>query len=269
MLENLFRRRKGRPYPQFLVELVADMFVLVQYWQPPPIPGCDRGRLFETIFYRYCDSRKLRLSERAGSRTLKGHASASGFLHESDAVLATPDVCVHVELKHLTGELGKNEFLVFNQKGLDFLFADNEIVRQCPLYRLVVSASLISPAARNFALQWGIIVVEPDRLPLLLIHHLSGHRVEGLAHVSAAQQDEIWREIPNLITPLQDRVRQLAASLDGQRKVLSRVRVERALYDLQRLAGDYYWNAIDHLEPLWLEQRFELLNKELNLDEFQ
>jgi hypothetical protein len=269
MLESLFRRRKERPYPQFLVDLVADMFVIVQYWEPPPMPGCDRGRLFETLFYRYCEHRKIRLAERAGSRTLNGHPSASGFCHESDAVMATPDVCVHVELKHLTTSLGKNELLVFNQKGLDFLFADNEVVRQCPLYRIVVSATILSPAARAFALQWGIIVVEPERLPLLLIHHLCGHRVEGLSSVTAGEQDEIWYELPKLITSLQDRVRQLASAIDGKRKVLSDVRIERALYAFQRLAGDYYWNAMDRLDSLWLEQRFERLNKELNLDGFQ
>src|SRR5438445_13239237 len=107
MLESLFRRRKERQYPQFLVDLVTDMFASVQYWEPPAIPGHERGRLFEEIFYRYCENRQIRLSERAGSRTLNGHRPASGFMHESDAVMATPDLFVHVELKHLTSELSK------------------------------------------------------------------------------------------------------------------------------------------------------------------
>ena len=269
MLDSLCRRRKERQYPQFLVELVADMFAIVQYWEPPAIPGYERGRLFEEIFYRYCEHRKICLTERAGSRTLNGHRSASGFLHESDAVIVTSDVCVHAELKHLTSELSKNELLVFNQKGLDFLFADNAIIRQCPLYRIVVSATVLSPAARQFALQWGIIVIEPDRLPLLLIHALSGHQVPGLANISLAEQDEIWSEVPKLITSLQDRVRQLSQAIEGKRKVLSDVRVERCLYFAQRLAGDYYWNAMDRTEPTWLEARFERLNRELNLDGFQ
>src|SRR6266567_386500 len=125
MMEQLLRRRKETPYPGFLMDLVADMFVIVQYWEPPAIPGCERGRLFEDIFYRYCDNRKIRLSERAGSRTLNGQRAASGFLHENDAVVATPDVSIHVELKHLANGLAKNELLIFNQKGLDFVFADN------------------------------------------------------------------------------------------------------------------------------------------------
>src|ERR1043166_2576225 len=229
MLDSLFRRRKERQYPQFLVELVADMFAIVQYWEPPAIPGCERGRVFEEILYRYCENRKVRLAERAGSRPLHGHRPASGLLHETDAVIATPDMCVRAELKHLTSELCKNELLVFNQKGLDFLFAKNEIIRQCPLYRLVVSATVLSPAARQFALQWGIMAIEPDRLPLLVIHALSGHQVPELANISPTEQDEIWNEVPRLITPLQDRVRQLSQAIEGKRKVLSEVRIERCL----------------------------------------
>jgi hypothetical protein len=190
-------------------------------------PGVLLFRLFETLFYRYCEHRKLRLTERAGSRTLNGHRPASRFSHESDAVLATSGACVQVELKHLKSALGKNELLVFNQKGLDFLFADNGSPDSAPLYRTVVSATLLSSAARSFALQWGIIVVEPERLPLLLIHYLSGHRVEGLSNVTTAEQDEIWTETPKLITPLQDQVRQFSSAIDGKRKVLSHVRIEK------------------------------------------
>jgi len=269
MMEQLLRRRKETPYPGFLMDLVADMFVIVQYWEPPAIPGCERGRLFEDIFYRYCDNRKIRLSERAGSRTLNGQRAASGFLHENDAVVATPDVSIHVELKHLANGLAKNELLIFNQKGLDFVFADNNVVRQCPLYRIIISATLLSPTARTFALQWGMIVVEPDRLPLPLVHHLSGHRVDGLMNVDVRLQDEIWSEVPRLIAPLQDRVHHLSQAISGKGKVLSDLRVERALNGFQRVAGDYYWNAMDRLDPMWLENRFELLNRELNLDGFQ
>jgi hypothetical protein len=269
MLEDLLRRRKESPYPQFLIELVADMFAIVQYWEPPAIRACERGRLFESVFYRYCENRKIRLSERAGSRTLNGQRAASGFLHENDAVLATSDVSVHVELKHLTSALDKNELLIFNQKGLDFLFADNNLVRRTPLYRLIISASLLVPAARNFALQWGIVVVEPDRLPLLLVHYLSGHRVEGLRNVDFGVQDEIWSEVPKLIVPLQERVRQLSQAIDRTGKVVTDLRLDRALNGIERVAGDHYWNAMDRLDPMWLENRFEQLNREMNLDGFQ
>ena len=61
-------------------------------------------------------ARRLTLTETAGSLTLRRVASASGFRHESDGVIATPDSTVHLELKHLSEDRGKNELLVFNQK---------------------------------------------------------------------------------------------------------------------------------------------------------
>jgi hypothetical protein len=35
---------------------------------------------------------------------------------------------------------------------------------------------------------------------------------------------------------------------------------------IQRVVGDFYWNALDEIEPTWLEGRFETLQVELGLD---
>jgi hypothetical protein len=269
MFADLFRRRHGTPYPTFLMGLVADMFAVVQYWEPPAVSGPERGRLFEQLFYHYCDKRHIHLSERAGCRTLNGQRAASGLMHENDAVIITPDLAVHLELKHLLGDLDKNELLIFNQKGLDYLFADNHLLRRQPLYRVILSASLLSPAARRFALQWGIAVIEPDRLPMLLLHYLAGHHVDGLREVDVQVQDEIWREVPRLIVPVQERIHQLSSNIAAKGEVISSARLDRALHRLQREAGDAYWTAMDVLNPDWLEARYEALNRDLNLDGFQ
>src|SRR4051794_13427688 len=84
--------------------------------------GPERGRNFEQLFYRVCDSRGVYLTERAGSRSLANQRSASGFGHEVDGGTKTLDCITHWELKHLTSELAKNELLTFNGKGLDFLY---------------------------------------------------------------------------------------------------------------------------------------------------
>src|SRR5687767_7611046 len=83
--------------------------------------GPERGRDFEKLFYRLCDRRRLFLTERAGCRTLAGQRSASGFCHEVDGATQALECITHWELKHLTTELSKNELLVFNGKGMDFL----------------------------------------------------------------------------------------------------------------------------------------------------
>lgn len=265
MIAPLFRNREGREFPALLYGLAIDMFALVQHWKPPAIPASERGRLFEAVLYRYCRARRLSLTETAGSRTLRHVAAASGFRHESDGVIAAPEFTVHLELKHLSEELDKNELLVFNQKGLDFLAADNASLRSKPLYRVIVSGSALKPEARRFAVQWGILAIEPDRLPLLALHWLAGRHVPHLYNVDEQTQDRIWREIPHLVAPLQNRVSRLSRVLDGAAEIVSGYRIEKAM-EHQRIAGDYYWMALEEEEPTWLEERYDGLHIELDLD---
>ena len=48
---------------------------------------------------------------------------------------------VHLELKHLSSLVDKTALMTFNQKGLDFLLADNPVLRRRPLYRVLLSVS--------------------------------------------------------------------------------------------------------------------------------
>src|SRR5207248_29333 len=146
---------------------------------------------------------QLSLSERPGARTVRQRRSASGFAHETDAVIASPTLAIHLELKYLSAPLMKNELLVFNQKGCDFLMSDEDVLHQVPLYRIILSGAILTPAARRFALQWGIVVIEPDRLPLLTLHQLTGRKIPNLRAVDTSMQDEIWSEIPEMLSPLQ------------------------------------------------------------------
>jgi hypothetical protein len=268
VLKPWFKSREGTPFPPFLYDLTLDMFAVAQHWEPPGVPACERGRLFESVLYRYCRARRLKLTETAGSRTLRGARSASGFRHESDGVIATPELTIHLELKHLSEELGKNELLIFNQKGLDFLAADSAALRTKPLYRVIVSGTPLRPEARRFAVQWGILAIEPDRLPLLAMHWLAGRHIGHLDGVSEETQEAIWREIPCLVTPLQERVSRLCGLLQGRGEFIGSIRIERALNDLQRRAGDYYWMALEEDNPIWLEDRYDALHRELDLDGF-
>ena len=129
MLEALLARRgTSEKFPRILHRICNDLFAIAQYWLPS-VEGAEKGREFERILYTYCEKYGLPITERAGSRTVRGVRAASGFLHESDAVLSFPDATIHFELKHLLAEVTKNDVLIFNQKGLDFLLADDHIVR--------------------------------------------------------------------------------------------------------------------------------------------
>jgi hypothetical protein len=233
------------------------MFALIQHWKPD-VMGAARGRLFESLLYRYSDACQLPLSERSGSRTVRGVRAASGFMHENDAVLAFPDFTVHLELKHLTEELHKNELLIFNQKGIDYLLAENERLRRLPFYRVILSGGLLSPAARRFAVQWGILAIEPERLPFLGLHGLCGRVLPMLRNVTLQQQDELWDEVPRLIVPLQNRLCRIGRLFEGGEECcIGDYRINWAIDHAQRVLGDYYWDAMDEHNPNWLEDRFE------------
>jgi hypothetical protein len=218
--------------------------------------GPARGRAFEEAFYALCRHSGVALAERAGSCTLRHARSASGFRHESDAVVACADLTVHIELKHLTCEVGKSDLMVFNQKGLDFLASPDLGLRRRPLYRMFVSGRPVSSQARSFALLWGVVLVEPNRLPLLLLHWLLGtDLVPSQALVYGAERG--WLDIPQLIVPLQDRVRRLSACLDEDAEIVSDARRQRVLNELQLGDGDQWWSALDDLDPAWLDDIYD------------
>jgi hypothetical protein len=83
--------------------------------------GAQRGRDFEQLFYDLCDRRGVHLCERAGARTVAENRAASGLRHEVDGATHAAAGITHWELKHLNTHVPKNELLIFNGKGLDFL----------------------------------------------------------------------------------------------------------------------------------------------------
>jgi hypothetical protein len=261
-VNEFFLRRSEKHFPRVLYDLVADCFAIAQCWEPYCPPGPERGREFERTFLKYCDLTGKPLSERPGSRTLNAERSASGFNHESDAVIAWPSFIVHAELKYLSSELDKNELLIFHQKGLDFLAAARLDLRKPPLYRLLLSGRLISEEARQFALQWGIIVVEPERLPLLLVHYLAGCLIPSLDSEAKGLQDEVWEEVPRIVSSAQKRVERFASLLGTDQPLLSETRMARALELYQLVFGDACWTALDQVEPGWIEQRYDCLDVE-------
>jgi hypothetical protein len=167
-------------------------------------------------------------------------------------------------LKHLTEELPKNELLIFNQKGMDFLFFWNRRLRSRPFYRLVLSGSPLSSSARRFAIQWGIIVVEPQRIPLVTLHWLSGSTLPSASPADRRLADELWDEIPVLISPFQRRLQRLSQSFDDDAEVISASRIERVL-TLQEEIGDKYFTFLDRHYPTWIEDKYDVLNRAINL----
>jgi hypothetical protein len=83
--------------------------------------GPKRRRNFEQLFYKICDRQGVRLTEKAGGRSVAGQRSTSGFAHEVDAATRSASATTYWELKHLSSPLEKNELLIFNGNPSCFL----------------------------------------------------------------------------------------------------------------------------------------------------
>ena len=255
---DLFQTRSvGRLHPTFY-RAVLGAFALVCSWGADDFAGPARGRALEQAFYRLCAFGGLRLTERAGSRTLRGVRSASGLQHESDAVIGAADITLHVEMKSLFGDVPKNDLMLFNQKGIDFILSDAREIRSRPCYRLFLTTTPLSFKARRFAAIWGIAVVEPDRLPLAVLHWLVGSDLE-LGLPPLIDRDRAWIAIPKLLMPLQAQLRRVAMILDGTEQPIADGKIDTVLQRLLAVDGAAYWAALDRRDPFWLERVYENL----------
>ena len=61
-------------------------------------------------------------------------------------------------------------------------------------------------------------------------------------------------------------MRYAASLLAADEPILTEGRMDRAIDYLQRAVGDHYWTALDELDPLWLEGRFEATAAKTGID---
>ena len=214
--------------------------------------GPERGRNFEQLFYKICDRLGVHLTERAGGRSVAGQRSTSGFAHEVDGATRAASATTYWELKHLSSPLEKNELLIFNGKGLDYLHDASPLFRNAPLLRFLLSAGNIRDDCRVYGVQWGITIIEPDRFVVPLIYEAM---VRGLApSLSAADQTAVRLLAPWACRPLQLVVTDFAARCAPNAKLIptSVSRRAREIIDMQEQIGR---DVLDHIEeqyPDWV-----------------
>lgn len=190
--------------PACLLELVAQSYVLIA--TELPAPGPDAGRLFEQAFYRLGARSGMQLCETAGSRSLFKFRTASGYAHELDCSLAGVAGLSAWELKHVGGFVPKNELLIFNSKTFDYYQSFDRFHSAIPLYRLLLTTGHVEPECRRYGACGGIILVDPFRLPMPLLHEAIRHGLTDLSRPDAhdALQALRWacRPLQNVVCDL-------------------------------------------------------------------
>jgi hypothetical protein len=227
--------------------VVTDVGGLVGY-------GPEKGRRFEKLFYDVCDRRGVFLSEKAGSRSLGLQKTASGFGHEVDAATRSPEHVTHWELKHLTVELPKNEMLIFNAKGLDFLYGSAAMFARIPSSRYLLSGSNVSDECRFFGILWGIMIIEPGLLPLPLIYEAVARGASRC--LREFEEEAVINLLPWACRPLQKVVKDLSEwsheKGESGRCGPGSVRTAKTVMALQEQIGPDVLDYLDEEYPEWV-----------------
>jgi hypothetical protein len=242
-----------------LLEVIARAFAVVQVGGLHGT-GPERGRNFEHLFYALCDRRGLLLTEKAGGRSVGGQRSGSGLSHEVDAASRGAQFATHWELKHLTGSPDKNDFLIFNGKGLDFLQGHDESATTIPLLRFFLTGSNVSDACRRYAAFWGISIIEPDRLPLALLYESVVRG--GASSLSGTDCVAIKDVLPRGFRSLQDSIADLADRTAVQPKEKKNRVVgphwPAEIVDIQEQIGAGIFDFLDEVQMDWLDELAEI-----------
>jgi len=214
--------------------------------------GPERGRNFEQLFYRICDRLGMHLTEKAGSRSVAGQRSTSGFAHEVDGATRAASATTYWELKHLSLPLEKNELLIFNGKALDYLYDGSSLFRSTPLRLFLLSGGNIRADCRVYGIQWGITIIEPGRFVVPLIYEAM---VRGLApSLSVADQAAVRVLAPWACRPLQDVVKDFAARCASNTNLAPTSVSRRAseITDMQEQIGRDVLDCIEERHPDWV-----------------
>lgn len=244
--------------PVSLLDLVARAYAVVEVGG---LTGCgaQRGRDFEQLFYDLCERRGIRLCERAGARTIAKSRAASGHLHEVDGATQSAACITHWELKHLSVPVPKNELLIFNGKSLDFLQGSPPLPARTPRLRFVLSGASLRDECRYFSAQWGIMIIEPFRIPLPLLYEAVAR---GAAEcLTPAECDVVRERVYWACRPLQSVLMELHQWSSGIRGSTwcgpNALRVAKEIIDAQEQIGATVLDYLDEHDHDWLDAAAE------------
>lgn len=243
----------GPLLPPNILELLVRAYAIVEVGGVGG-SGPERGRNFEKLFYKIGDRLGVHLTEKAGGRSVAGQHSASGFAHEVDGASRAASATTYWELKHLSSLLEKNELLIFNGKALDYLYDGSALFRKTPLLRFLLSGRNIRDECRVYAIQWGIVVIEPGRLVVPLIHEAL---VRGLApSLSEVDQQAVRVLAPWACRPLQTVVKEFAIRCDADGVLIpaSVSRRAKEIIDMQEQIGHDVLDSIEEQYPDWVNE---------------
>ena len=179
-------------------------------------------------------------------------------MHEVDGATKAPSCSTHWELKHLTSEVPKNELLVFNAKTLDFLHGSPSAVARIPIFRFLLTGSNVRNDCRRYAVLWGIMVIEPERLALPLMYEALAR---GGADAIRPSEAEVTRQRSRWgCRPVQQALAELTSWVGPSEMQVTDLPLARRIsetLDLQEQVGPHLSDYLDEAAPDWVDEAAE------------
>lgn len=125
-----------------------------------------------------------------GNQSLFGNTSASGVRHEIDAAADGWRGAIIVECKATAGGISKSDAAVFHFKVTDFYQRKIAVAARAKWWPMLCGMAPTLPPARATAISLGLLLCDPDRLPLPVLLRSASHPAADL-HLPEALLQEI------------------------------------------------------------------------------
>ena len=221
------------------------------------------GRAWERAIGDLLRRAPLPNRQRAGLTTLFGVQAASGVAHELDACAGGGGILMVVECKSQTSGVAKADAALLHEKTLDFFCAEPDRFRSQRWWRVVASSTPVSDSVRAFCVSLGLVLTEPNHLPLPVVLRTAS-RPGADMHLREALLQDAVRLAERALVPLQDRWRYdaQAEEIRFQPTTLSANEIQDLLW-LQKELGSDILDLYELHRPGTLEHRAKELRRTL------
>ena len=247
---------------ELLAEFSLDSWLLARSTHDTCMSPVD-GRAWEQAIGDLLRRAPLPNRQRAGLTTLFGVQAASGVAHELDACAAGGGTLMVVECKSQTSGVTKADAALFHEKTLDFFCAEPGRFRNERWWRVVASSTPVSDSVRAFCASLGLVLTEPNHLPLPVVLRVAARPVADMYLREVLLQDAV-RLAERAVVPLQGKWRYdaQAEEIRFQPTTLSPNEIQDLLW-LQEELGSDILDLYDLHRPRTLEHRAEELLRTL------
>jgi hypothetical protein len=223
-----------------------------------------RGRRWERWAAQALGQRAW-IQQAAGQLRLFGRGSASGFRHELDGAGYRAGSTIIIEAKgYERSGPTKADILVFDRKTFDLFVGRCRRNESGSHWRVLASATSLDDCSRRYCFLYGIVAVEPARLPLPLLLKMAS-RPSADEFFSHLMLGELVRLGEIAVAPMEKRY--VWNSHDELRFDL-RALNDTSLDDLLWLQDSMTQDLLDLLDrerPGYFEERAERLTDELGI----